>query len=71
MTTAELRNAAQAAAERLEWANAADLMERAIAAYPTPPEKRGPGTLARLDLDRMQRDAAGWWAMAEQERAAS
>lgn len=44
MNTAQLRNAAHAAEQRLEWAAAADLYEQAANKYP------GRGALAEADI---------------------
>ena len=62
MTTAQLRAAAQEAAAGLRWAEAADLMTRAVEAYPD-----NGGALARDDKARMMQRAAGWRYQAEAE----
>lgn len=61
MTTAQLRNAARNAADQLNWAEAARLMDDAIAAHP---ERNSKSALARLDMQRMQASADSWRAMA-------
>lgn len=48
MTTAQLRDAAREAAERLEWQTAADLYQAALDAYP-----HVAGALADADRNRL------------------
>jgi len=65
MTTAELRKQAQAAADRCEWSQAAELWEQAIEAYPPHhPDNR----LAAADLDMMRGFAKRCRNMAADER---
>lgn len=63
MTTAQLRTAALEAADRLEWAKAADLMQAAIDAYPAR------GAMADLDKARMSARVRGWRSTAKSEAA--
>lgn len=58
MNTAQLRSASRDAASLLCWQEAADLLNRAIEAYPKPV-----GALAKADLDRMRALAANYQAM--------
>ena len=65
MTTAQLRECARAAADRIAWSEAAELMAEAIAKYPGNPAS----PLVQLDLANMQRLLAGYRAAARQEAA--
>jgi hypothetical protein len=56
MTTAQLRQAAQEAAEGLRWAEAASLMRRAIDGHPGNPGS----ALVQRDLARMEQLAASY-----------
>lgn len=51
MTTATLRQAARDAEASLNWAEAADLYAKAIAAYP---RRAGPDSLAERDLSLLE-----------------
>jgi hypothetical protein len=62
MTTAALRNEARAAQANLQWAVAADLYAKAIAAYPIAQRKDG---LAAADVANMENKRAQCLRMVE------
>lgn len=68
-TTAHHRNLAREHADALQWHIAAHHMRQAIALYPLPLRAQAatPGTLAALDLERMNRQASAWERQAEIE----
>ena len=64
MTTSQLREAARKTEKLLRWDEAADLWERAIAAYPP----HSGSQLAERDIERMRLRAKSCRSLAKSER---